>query len=71
MGTTQSAFEFIVLGLVFILWVALSFGIYDYITTWVSADWWMSIIALCILWLVFVVIVYVVDDNQRYRGLEM
>lgn len=60
MGTPQSAFEFIVLGLVFILWIALSFGIYDYITTCVSTDWWMSTIALCILWLVFVGFVYYV-----------
>lgn len=53
----MSPFRYIILGILFILWVAFSYGIYTIMNNQGFTEWWQILIPLCFLWLVYVIIV--------------
>jgi hypothetical protein len=52
----MSPFRLVVLGILFILWTAFSYGIYTIMTDAGFTAWWQILIALCFLWLAYVII---------------
>ena len=66
MGISSNPWRYVVLVIVFIVWIGFSFFAYDFITTEVSADWWVFTIVLCFVWLGFVAIAYGLLNETKY-----
>jgi hypothetical protein len=58
----MTPFRLIVLGILFIMWTAFSFGISTIMTDAKFSAWWQIVIALCFLWLTYVAIGHLIQE---------
>lgn len=56
--TTSNLWRWLVTGLLFIVWIGLSFYIYDYVTLEISTEWYAYTIAITVAWLAYVPFAY-------------
>ncbi len=61
----ESIFSYVALGIIFIMFVAFSIGINEYMTNHGFLNWWQIIIPLALLWLFYVGIVYVLIGRKE------
>jgi len=64
MGTTKNPWRYVVLAILFIIWIAFSFAMYNYLAEDVSTDWWIFAIPISVIWLVYVGIAYVLTRES-------
>jgi hypothetical protein len=52
----MNSFRLVVLGILFIMWTAFSYGVYTFMTNAGFIGWWQNVIVLCFVWLAYVFI---------------
>ena len=66
MEMTRNPWRYIVLAILFIIWIAFSYYIYDYLENRGYIDWWIFAIPICFIWLFYVGIAYVLTRESEY-----
>lgn len=69
-GLTDNPWRWLVASILFIIWIALSFLMIDYLETEGMTDWWILVIPIAIIWLVYIGIAYGLINEKQPRYLR-
>lgn len=64
-GITNNPWRLLVATILFIVWIAFSFLIVDYLVTQGWTDWWILIIPVALAWLLYIGFAYAILNETR------
>ena len=61
---TRNPWRYVVLAILFTMWIAFSYYIYDFLAEEGHTDWWVFAVPISFIWLLYVGIAYVLTRES-------